>query len=83
MRNLIVLAALAIATPAFAAGLTTETVLGTSLTEVQGNLAGMGYDVRKSEIEDGKIEIYAVKGNKMAEIYVDAATGKIFKLETK
>lgn len=83
MRKLIILAALAFATPALAGELAMGTVLGTTMPEVQTNLTNMGYEVRKSEMEDGKIEIYFVKGNKMGEAYVDTATGKVTKLEIK
>jgi hypothetical protein len=77
------LAAPALTSPAWAADLTTGTVLGTSMKEVKTNLMQMGYDVRKAEMEDGRIEAYAVKGNKMAEIYVDPTTGKISKMKMK
>jgi hypothetical protein len=83
MRKLIILAALAFAFPALAAELTMGTVLGTTMPEVQTNLTGMGYQVRKSEMEDGKIEVYFVKGNKKGEIYVSTATGKVTKLKVK
>ena len=83
MRKLIVLAALAFASPALAADLTMETVLGTTIPEVQSKLTEMGYEVRKSEMEDGEIEVYFVKGGKMGEVYVSTSTGKVTKLELK
>lgn len=83
MRNLVILAALAFASPALAAELTMDTVLGTTLPVVQKRLTDMGYQVRKSELEDGKIEVYFVKGNKMGEVYVSTATGKVTKLKMK
>ncbi len=83
MRKLIILAALAFASPALAAELTMDTVLGTTIPEVQTKLTDMGYEVRKSEMEDGKIEVYFVKGDKMGEVYVSTATGKVTKLKTK
>ena len=83
MRKLIVLAALAAASPALAAELTMETVLGTTVPEVQTKLAELGYEVRKSEVEDGEIEVYFVKDGKMGEVYVSTSTGKIIKLEMK
>lgn len=81
MRKLIIVAVLAFATPALAAELTMDTVLGTTLPEIQKNLTDMGYQVRKSDMEDGKIEVYFVKDNKMGEVYVSAATGKVTKLK--
>lgn len=83
MRKLIVLAALAFATPALASELTTDTMLGTTEAEVKTALTDMGYEVRKSEMEDGRIEVYVVKDAKMGEVYVSAATGKITKLKMK
>ena len=83
MRKLIFLAALAFASPALAAELTMDTVLGTTMPEVQTKLTEMGYQVRKSEMEDGKIEVYFVKGDKMGEVYVSTATGKVTKLKMK
>jgi hypothetical protein len=43
----------------------------------------MGYDVRKAEMEDGKIEVYFVRDGQMGEVYVNRATGAVTKLEIK
>ena len=83
MRKFIIIAVLALATPAFAAELTMDTLLGTTIPEVQTNLTDMGYQVRKSGMEDGEIEAYFVKDNKMGEVYVSPETGKITKLKMK
>ena len=83
MRKLIILAAVVFAGPALAAELTTDTVLGTTMPEVQTKLTEMGYQVRKSEMEDGKIEVYFVKDKKMGEVYVSTVTGKVTKLKMK
>jgi len=83
MRKLIIVAVLAFATPALAAELTMDTLLGTTLPEIKKNLTDMGYQVRKSDMEDGKIEVYFVKDNKMGEVYVSEATGKVTKLKMK
>ena len=83
MRKLIVLAALVFASPALAAEVTMDTILGTIVPEVQSSLTDMGYQVRKSELEDGMIEVYFVKGDKMGEVYVSTATGKVTKLKMK
>lgn len=83
MRTLIILVALLFSAPAYAAELSTDTVLGTTLSEVQTTLTNMGYEIRKIEMEDDKIEVYFVKGDKMGEVYVSKLTGKITKLKMK
>ena len=83
MRKLALITMLALATPAFAQDLTTETMLGTTMEEVKATLTEMGYDVRKAETEDGKIEVYFVKDGQMGEVYVNAASGAIIKLDVK
>lgn len=84
MRKLIFSAvAIMIAAPAFAAGLTMDSELGRSMDEVKASLTSMGYEVRKAEMEDGKIEVYFVKGTTLGEVYVNGETGKIIKLEMK
>ncbi len=83
MRKLVILAALAFASPALAAELAMDMALGTTMPEVQSRLTEMGYQVRKSEMEDGKIEVYFVKDNKMGEVYVSTVTGKVTKLKMK
>lgn len=83
MRKLIVLAALTFSTPALTAELTEDTVLGTTVQEVEANLTSMGYEIRKSEMDDGKIEVYIVKDNQMSEVYVSTETGKVTKLKVK
>jgi len=84
MRKIVITAAaILFALPAFAQDLTMDTVLGKNVDEVKATLAGMGYEVRKSEMEDGLIEVYFVKGSQIGEAYVDGATGKIAKLKIK
>lgn len=83
MRKLALITLLALATPALAEDLTPDTVLGTTLGDVQAKLAEMGYEVRKAEMEDGKIEVYFVRNGKMGEVYVNAETGRITKLDMK
>ncbi len=41
--------------------------------KVTAELVAQGYDVRKMEMEDGMIEVYAVKDGKTYELYLDAA----------
>ena len=83
MRKLALISLLALTTPAFAEDLTMDTVLGTTLQEVQAKLTEMGYEVRKGEAEDGKIEVYFVRGNEKGEVYVSPETGKITKLDVE
>ncbi|HEY9040117.1 MAG TPA: PepSY domain-containing protein [Roseovarius sp.] len=83
MRKLAMITLLAFATPALAEDLSTDTMLGTTMQEVQTKLTEMGYEVRKAEMEDGKIEVYFVKDGKMGEVYVNPETGQITKLDVK
>jgi hypothetical protein len=73
------------ALPAFAtdAALSMDTVLGTTLAEVTATLTAKGYEVRKTEMEDGKMEVYVVGHDKMGEVYVSTTTGKPTKIEMK
>lgn len=73
----------ALASQTFAEELSKGTVLGTNMEEVQTSLTEMGYEVRKAEMEDGKIEVYFVKDGEMGEVYVSPETGQIIKLDMK
>lgn len=57
------------------------TQAGKTADEIKASLAAQGYEVRKIEREDGKLEAYAVKDGKRLEIYVDPATGAVTKVE--
>lgn len=76
-------AALALGAPAFAEGLSMDTPLGTTMDEVKASLVAMGYEVRKSEIEDGLIEVYFVGNGEMGEVYVDGETGLPVRIKLK
>ena len=39
-------------------------------SEITARLTGEGYDVRKIEMEDGQIEVYALKDGKKLELYL-------------
>ena len=81
MRKLILAAALAaFASPILAEGLEMGLALGTTEDTVRAALTEMGYEVRKFDMEDGMMEVYAVKGSEMAEIYIDVNTGAIVKV---
>ncbi|WP_417275668.1 PepSY domain-containing protein [Celeribacter halophilus] len=83
MRILALITLLAFGTPALAEDVTMDSALGTTMEEVQTSLTAMGYEVRKAEMEDGKIEVYFVRDGKMGEVYVSPQTGAVTKLEIK
>lgn len=72
--------AAALALPASFAAASSEldgATLGKNADEITATLSAQGYEVRKVENEDGKIEAYAVKDGKTFEIYVDPASGAV------
>jgi hypothetical protein len=85
MRKIVLsaLAAALFASQAFAATLSMDTELGTTIDAVTASLKEMGYEIRKAEMEEGKIEVYFIGNNQMGEVYVDATTGMPTKLEIK
>ena len=83
MRKLALIALIAFASPALAEDVTTESMLGTTMEDVQASLTEMGYEVRKAEMEDDKIEVYFVRDGQMGEVYVDARTGAVTELDLK
>jgi hypothetical protein len=81
MREFILfVAASLISAPAMADMVAVDANLGHTMTEVKTHLVEMGYDVRKAEMEDGRIEVYVVKDGQTGEIYVDPASGKVTKV---
>ncbi|KUJ78153.1 hypothetical protein AVO45_09375 [Ruegeria marisrubri] len=83
MKTLAVIASLVLATPALASQLSADTQLGTTNEEITASLQDLGYKVRKIEVEDGKIEAYVIKGDEMAEVYIDPESGKVVKVKAK
>ncbi len=83
MRNAIFLAAIMFATPLVAEDIAMSAMLGHTMEEVKASLVEMGYEVRKAEQEDGKIEVYFVRDNEKGEVYVDPQTGLVTKLTMK
>lgn len=81
MHRIAFIALLALASPALAEDVTTDSVLGTTIEAVQAALTAMGYEVRKAEMEDGEIEVYFVRDGQMGEVYVDPSDGHVTKLE--
>ena len=83
MRKFLIATSLVIALPAFAAEVTQDAPLGTTMDEVQTSLVDMGYEVRKVKMEDGEIEAYAVMDGKISEVFVDLATGLVTRIVAK
>ncbi len=83
MRKLALIAMMALATPALAEDVTMDSILGTTMEEVQASLTAMGYEVSKADMEDGKIEVYFVRDGQMGEVFVNPQTGAVTKLELK
>ncbi|MEH7829216.1 PepSY domain-containing protein [Gemmobacter denitrificans] len=71
MKSLPLFAAafLALAAPAFASG---DEVDAATRDKATAAMTAQGYDVRKVEMDDGLIEVYAVKDGKTYELYLDA-----------
>lgn len=63
--------ALALAGPALASD--EAAVPEATQTQIRTKLTAEGYDVRSIQMEEGEIEVYAVKDGKMLELYLDAA----------
>ncbi len=81
MRKFLLATALVLTTaPVFASDLAMGTQLGTTEEAIAAALTEMGWEVRKFATEDGMIEAYAVMGDTMAEIYIDAASGEVVKI---
>lgn len=83
MRKFALIAMMALATPALAEDVSMNSTLGTTMKEVQASLTAMGYEVRKAEMEDGKIEVYFVRDGQRGEVYVSPQTGAVTKLKLK
>jgi len=83
MRKILIATAMVIALPAFAAGVSQDAQLGTTMDEVKASLIELGYEVRKVKMEGGEIEAYAIMDNKLNEVFVDPATGLVTKIVAK
>jgi len=83
-RHILIPATLSVllAGAAFAVEPALGTNLGTSIEDISGALSADGYEMTKFEREGNRIEVYAVKGDARHELYVDANTGEVTKLET-
>lgn len=55
--------------------------LGTELQAIGEALAADGYKMTRYERENGRIEVTAIKENRRHEMYVDATTGEVVKIE--
>lgn len=67
---------------AFAVEPTLGATLGTSIEDVSTALSADGYELTKYEKEGNQIEVYAIKGDTRHELYVDATTGQVTRVET-
>jgi hypothetical protein len=57
------------------------TTVGTTADEIKASLTAQGYEVRKIKPEDGMLEAYALKGDKLYEVYVNTSTGAVAKIK--
>lgn len=67
--GLMTAAFLALATPLLAES--EGTVDAATEAKVKAELTAQGYDVRRVAMEDGMIEVYAIKDGKTFELYLD------------
>ena len=58
-------------------------MVGKSADEIKATLTAQGYEVRKIETEDGKLEAYAMKDGKKFEIYVDPTSGTVTEVKAQ
>ena len=79
---LIAIPFLAIAQPVLAQPRVGE-VIGVDKTLVQARLAAEGYRLTDIEVEDGRLEIKALKDKTRIEIDADPRTGKVLKVEVR
>ena len=56
--------------------------LGTTVQDISAALSEDGYEMTRYERERNRIEVYAVRGDVRHEIYVDARTGEVMRVET-
>lgn len=82
-RTIILPAAVTImlAGAAFAVEPTLGAQLGTSVNNISSALSADGYAMTKFEKEGNRIEVYAVKGGTRYEVYIDATTGEVTRVE--
>ena len=69
--------------PALAQEVNIGDVLGSEIGAIATTLKERGYDVRKTEREEGEIELYAVREGRRFEIYVDPANGAVTRVKEK
>ena len=56
--------------------------LGTSIEDISAALSEDGYELTKYEREGDRTEVYAIRDNTRYELYVDATSGEVTRLET-
>ncbi len=72
-----------VASPVIAQEVAPGDRLGTDVGAIATALSELGYEVRKTEREDGKVEVYAVRDGRRFEIYVDPETGAVTRVKEK
>ena len=82
-RNILFPATLAVmlAGATFAAEPTLGAKLGTSMQDISAALSVDGYEMTKFDKKGNRIEVYAVKGDTRHEVYINATTGEVTKVE--
>lgn len=76
-RHLALIALIALASPVPAEDVAPDMGLGTTVKKVRASLTALGCEVRKAEMEDGRIEVYLVRGGQMGEVYADPQIGAV------
>ena len=79
--HIIGLAATILALPVLAVEPQPGALLGTQAADIARALAESGYEMTKYEHEGNRIEVYALGRDLDAEVYVDAATGRVLESE--
>ncbi len=72
-----------VASPVIAQEVAPGDQIGTEIGAIASALSERGYEVRKTEREDGKVEVYAVREGRRFEIYVDPETGAVTRVKEK
>ena len=75
------IATLVLAVGGAAAAVREGDYVGKNKMEVAANLKQQGYDVRKIEHEDGRLEAYALSDRNRFEIYVDPQSGNVVRIK--
>ncbi len=83
IRSIAAAALIAVAAPALAVEPVPGALLGTDPAAIAAALQDSGWTIREIEREKGRIEVKAQRDGRRLEVYVDAATGAVSKIEEK